>query len=390
MTKNELAIKGGEALLHDAQPHWPTASRAIREVVSTALEDGTWGKYESRWSTILLEKLQQHFQCEHILPCCSGTIAVELALRGVGAAAGDEVIMAGYDFPGNFRAIESIGAFPVLCDVVAGGWVIDAQQIEQAISPTTSAIIVSHLHGQIADMQTIRRLVEDWNQRRDKKIWIIEDACQTPGGSIGGQPLGSFGDVATLSFGGSKLLSAGRGGAVITHSPEILQRARIYNSRGNEAFPLSQLQAAVLGPQLDELNELTALRNRNALRLIEATRDFETMLGLRQIVCSPESANEDSLIPAFYKLPWLLKDRTTGWSRGEFIAAIQAEGVNIDAGFRGFLRRSSRRCRRTGVLANSQVAAQQTLLLHHPMLLASDDTIDLVVAAIRKVATASP
>lgn len=390
MTKNELAIKGGEALLHDAQPQWPTANPAIRELVSTALEDGSWGKYESRWSTILLEKLRQHFRSEHILTCCSGTIAVELALRGAGVGAGEEVILAGYDFPGNFRAIESIGAFPVLCDVVDGGWVIDPQQIEQAISPTTTAIIISHLHGQIADMPTIRRLVEDWNQRRAKKIWIIEDACQTPGGSIGGQPLGSFGDVAALSFGGSKLLSAGRGGAMTTHSPEVLQRARIYNSRGNEAFPLSQLQAAVLGPQLDELNQLTAVRHRNATRLIEGTHDIETLLGLQQVVGPQESANEELLVPAFYKLPWLLKDRTTGWSRGEFIAAIQAEGVNIDAGFRGFLRRSSRRCRRVGVLANSQVAAQQTLLLHHPMLLASAETIDLVVAAIRKVATASP
>lgn len=390
MAKNELAIKGGDAILHNAQPQWPIASRAIREAISTAFEDGSWGKYESRWSTILLEKLRQHFGCEHILPCSSGTIAVELALRGAGVSAGDEVILAGYDFPGNFRAIESIGAFPVLCDVVNGGWVIDAQQIEPAISPTTTAIIVSHLHGQIADVQAIRRQVEDWNQRRAKKIWIIEDVCQTPGASIGGQPLGSFGDVAALSFGGSKLLSAGRGGAVITPSPEALQRARIYNSRGNEAFPLSQLQAAVLGPQLDELNELTALRSQTAARIIEATHDMETLFGLRQVDCSQKSAMEDALVPAYYKLPWLLMDRTTGWSRREFVEAIQAEGVNIDAGFRGFLRRSSRRCRRIGVLANCQVAAQQTLLLHHPILLASDEIIDLVVAAIRKVATASP
>ena len=86
LTKNELAIQGGVALLRDAQPNWPTASQAIREVVAMALEDGSWGKYESRWSTILFEKLQRYFQCEHILPCCSGTIAVELAIRAVGVS----------------------------------------------------------------------------------------------------------------------------------------------------------------------------------------------------------------------------------------------------------------------------------------------------------------
>ena len=390
MTNNELAIRGGEPILRGAKTEWPIAGETIREAVLSAIEDGSWGKYDSRWTTDLSEKIKNQFQCEHVLPCCSGTIAVELALRGVGVAQGDEVVLAGYDFPGNFRAIEAIGAFPVLCDVVEDGWVIDAQLVEQALSPTTTAIIVSHLHGQIADMQTIRQQVEEWNKRRTRPIWIVEDVCQTPGGSIDGRPLGSFGDVAALSFGGSKLLSAGRGGALITNSADISQRAIIYNSRGNQAFPLSQLQAAVLGPQLDELNNFTEARNRSASRLIEATKDIETLVGLQQIVDSLNSAGGCTLMPAFYKLPWLLKDRTTGWSRGEFIAALQAEGVNIDAGFRGFLRRSSRRCRRIGVLANSQLAAQQTLVLHHPILLEREQTIDLVAAAMRKVANASP
>jgi dTDP-4-amino-4,6-dideoxygalactose transaminase len=189
-----------------------------------------------------------------------------------------------------------------------------------------------------------------------------------------------------LSFGGSKLLSAGRGGAVITHSTEILQRSLIFNSRGNEAFPLSQLQAAALCPQLESLTELTQRRHESVTQLTNRTRDIECLIGLTQLPSSCGS-NEQTTLPAYYKLPWILDTQATGQSRADFIAAIQAEGVPIDVGFRGFTRRSSRRCRKVGELTNSQIAADQTLLLHHPFLLEPAETIEKVAFAMRKVAT---
>lgn len=361
-------------------------SPSIRDNLLNSLDDGSWGLYEGHWTSRLVEMLADHFQCQHVLACSSGTIAVELALRGLLVGPGDEVIMAGYDFPGNFRAIEAIGAFPVLVDVVPDGWVIDPTQIEEAVTEKTRAIVVSHLHGQIADMNKIRDIVSRHHEKSENRISIVEDVCQTPGASLRGRPLGTFGDVAALSFGGSKLLSAGRGGAVFTRSAEILQRAKIFNSRGNEAFPLSQLQAAVLLPQLEQLNESTIERGQAAAELIAATQDIEILSGLSQVVDS-YSANE--MVTDYYKLPWLLKDRTNGWSRSDFIAAVQAEGLPIDVGFRGFLRRSPRRCRRIGILVNSQVAAQQTLLLHHPILrLDAENKTEMIAAALRKVAMA--
>jgi dTDP-4-amino-4,6-dideoxygalactose transaminase len=143
----------------------------------------------------------------------SGTIAVELALRGLKVAAGDEVILAAYDFPGNFRAIEAIGARPMLVDLAPGTWTLDVDHVEAAISPVTKAIVVSHLHGSLADMQ---RLCELANERG---LTIVEDACQVPGASISGRPTGSWGDCGILSFGGSKLLTAGRGGAITRCAP---------------------------------------------------------------------------------------------------------------------------------------------------------------------------
>lgn len=372
-----LAIDGGPPSVDSAPFQWPFASEAIRNAVSEAMSDGSWGQYEGRWTKDLIELLKVNFQSEEAMLCSSGTIAVELALRGAGVQAESEVILAGYDFPGNFRAIEAIGARPVLVDVVPNGWVLNADQLSEALTPQTSAVIVSHLHGQIADLEQIQSVIRDHNLNVDQQAILVEDACQAPGGKLNGRPLGSFGDVSALSFGGSKLLSAGRGGAILTNRPEIHQRAKIFAHRGNDAFPMCQLQAATLCPQFDTLPEMTEVRHRNATRLIDSTSSLDELVGLQQ--------NVDGSTPAYYKVPWLLKDRTPGWSRSELVSALQAEGLPIGEGFRGFLRRSPRRCRKTGTLVNCQIASQQTIALQHPVLLEPEETLTLVASAIHKV-----
>ena len=379
-----MAIEGGTPVLEGHKFPWPMTTDKIRETVTEALSDGSWGQYDGHWTESLTTGIRTLVGVDEIVLCSSGTVAVELALRGAGVRTGDEVILAGYDFPGNFRAIEAIGARPVLVDVLQNGWVLDPKEVELGISEETSAIVVSHLHGQFADIETINQLVSTQNRNRipEKQIRIVEDACQVPGGKLKGRPLGSCGDVSAFSFGGSKLLSAGRGGAIATNNPDIRQRALIFSQRGNEAFPMSQLQAAALLPQLETLESLTTTRNLNADWLIAATSLHDVLTGLFQIDDVAQSGNS---IPAYYKLPWLLKDQTPGWSRAEFVAALLAEGVPVGEGFRGFLRRTPRRCRKVGTLVNSRIAAQQTILLHHPVLLHDDKVLELVASAFEKV-----
>ena len=373
LSESILAIDGGQPVFPDGPPQWPIADDSVLNSVRTAMADGSWGAYEARWTDELAVQLSKLTNREHVFLCSSGTIAVEIALRAVDVKPGSEVILAAYDFPGNFRAIESIGARPVIVDVVDGGWVMSPEECESAISNETSAIIISHLHGQVADLNAFETICKKHN------LHLIEDACQTPGGYIDGKPLGSFGDVSVFSFGGSKLLSAGRGGAVVTGSPDFFQRAKIYCNRGNEAFPLSQLQAAALLPQLELLNSRNSTRLERVQQLLTALEPIRVLKPLQQVV----DANIES---SFYKLPWLIETTGNDWTRNEFINAIQAEGVSIDAGFRGFTRRSVKRCRQHGSLINSRIAAQQTLILHHPILLESETMVQLAAEAITKVA----
>ena len=368
---HQLAIEGGSPVVPAGPPPWPPADDDIREALLAAYADGSWGKYHGPHVERLESELAKRHHLEHALTCCSGTFAVELALRAIQIGPDDEVILAGYDFPGNFRAIESVGARPVLVDVDPNHWALDPSLFEEARSPKTRAILVSHLHSGMAPMQAIREFADQWN------LLIVEDACQAPGVSVDGRPTGTWGDVGILSFGGSKLLTAGRGGAIVTHDAAIAQRARIYCERGNHAYPLSELQAAVLLPQLDRLAERNETRRKNAAWLGERLKNVSCLL--------PTPPPSDNAQPAFYKMSWLY-DGGKKASRGSFLAAVQAEGVALDVGFRGFARRPTSRCRSVGTLPHSRRAAADTLLLHHPILLAAQDDLENVAVAIEKVA----
>lgn len=332
------------------------------------METGDWGHYQGPYTDRLSESLQKLTSATAVQLCCSGTLAVELALRGLSVAPGDEVILAAYDFPGNFRAIEAVGATPVLADIAPGTWCIDPLQVRQALTARTRAVIVSHLHGGLADMEALREVLAG------RQIGMVEDACQSPGATVQGRPAGSWGDVGVFSFGGSKLLTAGRGGAAVTNDADIAQRMRIWCERGNDAFALSQLQAAVLLPQLDKLNQ------RNVLRWLRVQQLVAALHPLRQL--TPLRDWSESSRPAFYKLAFHLD---TCQDRANWLAYLQAEGVLIGEGFRGFAKRSSRRCRRVGTLAHAVQAATHTLVLHHTHLLGDEAALERLAQALSEV-----
>lgn len=351
---------------------WPPADEEIHAALEAAYASGDWGRYHGAFTTALTARLAEMHGGEHAFLCSSGTVAVELALRGLKIGAGDEVILAGYDFSGNFRAIESVGATPVLVDINPHNWCLTAETIEGGLSDRTRAVIVSHLHGGIAPMPAIHSLAVS------RGVSIIDDACQSPGAVVAGRPAGTWGDVGVLSFGGSKLLTAGRGGALLIQRAEVLQRIKVYCERGNHAFPLSELQAAVLPPQIEKLAARNRKRRDNAQWLIEQCRPFPFLCPLE----NPPDAGE----PVFYKLPWLFEsERLGGLSREAFVTAMRAEGAPLDVGFHGFTRRPASRCRKAGKLEHSARAAKATVLLHHPILLRPREDLEVVVAALASV-----
>lgn len=369
-----LAIEGGPPAAPQGPPSWPLVDDDVQASLQTVYASGDWGRYHGAFTSQLIERLAALHAVPHVLLCSSGTLAVELALRGLKIGEGDEVILAAYDFSGNFRAVESVGARPVLVDISAENWCLTASAVEAALSDRTRAVIVSHLHGGLAPMPALRALADA------RGLALVEDACQAPGAVVYGRLAGTWGEVGVLSFGGSKLLTAGRGGALLIQQPEVLQCVKIYCERGNHAFPLSELQAAVLPPQLEKLSQRNRERCENALWLIEQCRRFAFLQPLH----NPPGAGE----PSFYKLAWRYDGTALGGRpRDAFLAAVQAEGVAMDVGFQGFVKRPASRCRKVGDLANAAQAAASTVLLHHPILLRPRYELEQVVSALEKIAT---
>jgi dTDP-4-amino-4,6-dideoxygalactose transaminase len=182
--------------------------------------------------------------------------------------------------------------------------------------------------------------------------------------------------VGVLSFGGSKLLSGGRGGAVLTRHADVHQRARLHLHRGNAVCPLSELQAAALLPQLDALPARHARRLRAVRLLAERLREVP---GLRPF------RNRADGEPAYYKLGLQLDSARFGLARERLVAAVRAEGVALDEGFRALhVGRSSSRLRRAGPLAEAERAGAGAVVLNHPVLLGSDDDLEQVAVAVEK------
>jgi dTDP-4-amino-4,6-dideoxygalactose transaminase len=365
------ALLGGTPVRPQGPPVWPLPDEDVRLALEAAWADGSWGKYHGGRVERLQERLAALHGALHVLACGSGTFAVELALRSLRVGPGDEVVLASYDYPGNFLAVHAVGAVPVLAEVDADNWNLSAESLADALGPATRAVIVSHLHGGLVPMREVMGLAGT------RGVPVIEDACQAAGATVQGRPVGSWGDVGVLSFGGSKLLTAGRGGAILTRHADVHQRARLALFRGNLVCPLSELQAAVLLPQLDRLPERHARRHRAALFLAESLRDVP---GLRPFVNQAEGE------PAYYKMGFQLDEKAFGLSRARLAAAMQAEGVALDEGFRALhVGRSPSRFRAAGPLKEAKRAGEGAVVLHHPVLLGSDAEIEGVAAALRKI-----
>src|SRR5438105_5276374 len=133
MNRNTPAILGGSAIRPEGPPDWPFPDPDVAARVQGALADGSWGKYHGPHVPELAELLAAYHDCAHVALCSSGTAALELALRGLGVGRPDEVILAAYDFKGNFHDVLAVGAVPVLVDVLPGNWNIDPARIPAAV-----------------------------------------------------------------------------------------------------------------------------------------------------------------------------------------------------------------------------------------------------------------
>lgn len=217
----------------------------------------------------------------------NGTDALVIALQALGLQPGDEVICPAYTFYATAEAIVQAGGTPVFADVSAETLCLDPDAAAAAVTPRTRALLPVHLFGHPADGPALRAICERHG------LFLLEDAAQAFGATLGGIPCGAFGDAATFSFFPTKNLPAfGDGGLIATSDAAVAEAARVLRFHGSKdkvTFErigfnsrLDELQAAVLL----ELAPLVDGWNRNR---IEAAARYAA-LGLGELVDLPSVA----------------------------------------------------------------------------------------------------
>ncbi len=268
------------------------------DAVADEVADG-WAKVLDRTAFILGEEVAE-FEAEfasfsevrHCVGVANGTDALELALRALDIGRDEEVIVPANTFIASALAVRRAGAVPILVDVDADHFLLDVEQVVDAVTVRTRAVMPVHLYGQVAPMEDLETAL------RSTGIEIVEDAAQAQGARRHNRVAGGFGSIAGTSFYPGKNLGAyGDAGAILTNDDELARRAsnlRNYGSDVKYHHPevgfnsrLDTLQAVVLRAKLRRLRDWNAARRG-------AARRYEELLGAIDgvIVPQPLAGNE--------------------------------------------------------------------------------------------------
>ncbi len=194
----------------------------------------TAGRYADQFE----EELAAKFGRKHCKLTVSGSAANLLAFACLTSSKlgekrikpGDEVITVAAGFPTTVTPIVQYGCVPVFVDVDIETHNVDVDLLEAAITPKTRAVMIAHSLGNPFDVSRVAALC------KQHKLWLVEDCCDAFGATVGGQGVGTFGDVATLSFYPAHHITTGEGGAVLMNSPLLAKTAESFRDWGRDCY----------------------------------------------------------------------------------------------------------------------------------------------------------
>lgn len=260
-------------------PGYETWSDAERKEVNDVLETGILMRYgfdgprKGIWKAKELEEaICQTFGCKHAQLVSSGTAALTTAMSALSIGYGDEVILPSFTFVASFEAVLSVGAVPVFADV-DDSLTLSPDAVRNAITSKTKCVMPVHMCGSMADMDALQSIC------REHKLILLEDACQSIGGSYKGKKLGTIGDAGTFSFDFVKTITCAEGGVVMTNREDVHIHSDGYTDHGHDHkgvdrgadlhpfigynFRISELHAAVGLAQIKKLDDFLSIQKKN-------------------------------------------------------------------------------------------------------------------------------
>lgn len=374
----------------------PSAGKVIGELelqyMVEASLDGwlTTGRFNNKFE----QELAAYLGVKHLITVNSGSSANLVAFSALTSPklgyraikAGDEVISVAAGFPTSINPIIQFGAVPVFLDVDIPTYNIDVTMLEQALSSKTKAVFIAHTLGNPYDLKAIRAFCDT------HKLWLIEDCCDALGSRYGGKLVGTFGDIATVSFYPAHHITMGEGGAVFTNNDQLKIIAESFRDWGRDCYcqpgcdntcgkrycqqlgqlpagydhkytyshlgynlKITDMQAACGLAQLARLDDFVQKRKDNFNHLKAKLQECSEFLILPEATPNSE--------PSWFGFPITIKE-SAGFTRGELLTYLDDNKIGTRLLFAGNVTKQpymqGRNYRVVGELTNSDRIMNQT------------------------------
>lgn len=247
---------------------------------------------------IFEDKIKQYLNTDLEVVCVNtGTAALHLSIVALGLKSGDEILVPSLTYVASFQAISAAGAIPIACDINPETLFLDSNDARSKITNKTKAIMPVHYAGNSLGIDEIYSIADEYDLR------VIEDAAQSFGSKIGGQKVGTKGDIVCFSFDGIKNITSGEGGCIVTNDKNVIKKVRDIRLLGVEEdtesrflnkkswkfdvceqgwrYHMSNIMAAIGIKQLERSSELLAKRKNIAQKydkLLEGATKLKPIL----------------------------------------------------------------------------------------------------------------
>ena len=321
---------------------WPS----FTEEEANAVRDVLLSNKVNYWTGQQCREFEREFadfaEAEHAIALANGTLALDLALKGLDIGPGDEVVVTPRTFLASVSSIVTAGAVPVFAEVNADSQNITAETVHAVLTERTRAVICVHLAGWPCDMDPMMELAKEHG------LFVIEDCAQAHGARYKGRSVGSIGHVGCWSFCQDKIMTTGgEGGMVATNDRELWSRMWSYKDHGksweavyerehppgfrwlHESFGtnwrMTEMQGVIGRIQLRRMPEWTERRRANCEAVWQTARECK---GLR-VPDVPESVGHGG-----YKCYIFVKPSAfnAGWDRDRVISEVIGAGVPCFSG----------------------------------------------------------
>ncbi|PLQ01552.1 DegT/DnrJ/EryC1/StrS family aminotransferase [Cupriavidus pauculus] len=324
-------------MLNTPFSHWPSFTKEEADAVQQVLLSNKVNYWTGNECRDFEKEFAEWTETRYAVALSNGTLALDVALKGLGIGAGDEVVVTPRTFIASASCVVNAGATPVFADVDADSGNLTAETIARVLTPRTKAVIVVHLAGWPCDMDPIMALAALHGFK------VIEDCAQAHGARYKGRSVGSIGHVGAWSFCQDKIMTTGGEGGMVTTNDEDLWRTMwAYKDHGksfeavyerqhppgfrwlHESFGTNwrmlEMQAVIGRIQLRRMADWTARRTAHAEAILDAARPFAAV----RVPTLPSDS-----VHAYYKCyVYVRPDRLApGWTRDAIVQAIVDAGV---------------------------------------------------------------